>query len=59
HNHVHLSYELTDVENGVLLTIIQGDFAPADKGRQRYEESAMGWKEIVIPKMKEVIANEQ
>lgn len=54
-NYVNLIYELSQKENGVLLTIIQGDFSMAENGAKRYEESKQGWKEIVIPLMKKML----
>jgi len=50
-NYVKLTYLLKEVENGTLLTIIQGDFAGAEEGKKRYDESRNGWKEMVIPSM--------
>lgn len=54
-NYVNLTYILDDAEDGVLLTIIQGDFAGAENGKKRYEESKAGWKEMVIPIMKKMV----
>lgn len=54
-NYVKLSYELQPTENGTLLTITQGDFAGAEEGKKRYEESKSGWKEMVIPTMKKLL----
>jgi len=54
-NYVKLTYELEVLENGTLLTIIQGDFAGATEGKKRYEESKSGWKEMVIPIMKKLL----
>jgi len=54
-NHVNLSYELTETEEGTLLTITQGDFAGAVEGEKRYNESKSGWKEMVIPMMKKLL----
>lgn len=54
-NYVHLTYELQPIEDGVLLTITQGDFAGAEEGKKRYEESKSGWKEMVIPIMKKLM----
>lgn len=54
-NYVNLTYQLKEVVEGTLLTIIQGDFAGAEKGRKRYEESKTGWKDIVIPIMKKLL----
>lgn len=54
-NYVILTYELQPIENGTLLTITQGDFSKAEEGKKRYEESKVGWKEIVIPTMQKLI----
>lgn len=54
-NYVNLTYQLEKVEEGTLLTIIQGDFAGAEEGKKRYEESKGGWKEMVIPIMKKLL----
>lgn len=54
-NYVKLTYELEELENGTLLTIIQGDFAGAEEGQKRYEASKSGWKEMVIPIMKKLL----
>lgn len=54
-NYVKLSYELQPTENGTLLTITQGDFAGAEEGKKRYEESKSGWREMVIPIMKKLL----
>ncbi len=54
-NYVNLTYELTESTEGTLLTIIQGDFAGAENGKKRYEESRSGWKDIVIPMMKSLL----
>jgi len=54
-NYVKLTYEIKEIENGTLLTISQGDFAGAEEGKKRYEESKAGWKEMVIPIMKKLL----
>ena len=54
-NHVNLTYELSEVPEGTLLTITQGDFSEAENGRQRYEESKSGWQAMVIPLMKKLL----
>lgn len=54
-NYVKLTYILSTTTKGSLLTIIQGDFAGAANGKQRYEESKAGWVQIVIPLMKELL----
>lgn len=54
-NYVKLTYELTELDKGTLLTIIQGDFSEAEEGKKRYEESKSGWKEMVIPIMKKLL----
>lgn len=54
-NYVTLTYELKEVERGTFLTITQGDFAGADEGKKRYEESKSGWKDMVIPIMKKLL----
>jgi len=54
-NYVQLSYELKELDNGTLLTITQGDFAGAEEGQKRYEESKSGWVEMVIPAMKKLL----
>jgi len=54
-NYVKLTYELNEVDNGTLLTIIQGDFSAAEEGKKRFEESRNGWKEMVIPIMKNLL----
>ena len=53
-NYVNLTYELTELENGTKLTIIQGDFKGAEDAEKRFEESKAGW-DMVIPLMKEII----
>lgn len=54
-NYVTLTYEINETSNGTLLTIIQGDFAGAEEGKKRYEESKSGWKDMVIPIMKKLL----
>lgn len=54
-NYVNLTYELLPLDEGTQLTIIQGDFSGAENGKQRYEESKSGWKEMVIPIMKKLL----
>lgn len=54
-NYVNLTYELKQVPEGTFLRITQGDFANAEDGKKRYEESKNGWKEIVIPLMKKLL----
>ena len=54
-NYVTLTYELKPKGKKTLLTIIQGDFAKAEYGKKRYEESKSGWKEMVIPIMKKLL----
>ncbi len=54
-NHVNLTYQLEEHPEGSLLTIIQGDFAGAQDGQKRYEESKKGWVEMVIPLMKKLL----
>jgi len=54
-NYVKLSYELKETDAGTKLTITQGDFAGAEEGQKRYEESKSGWKEMVIPIMKKLL----
>lgn len=54
-NHVNLTYKLEEHPEGSLLTIIQGDFAGAQDGQKRYEESKKGWVEMVIPLMKKLL----
>ncbi len=54
-NYVELSYEISKVEGGTLLKIMQGDFSMAAEGEKRFKESQTGWKEIVIPIMKKLL----
>ncbi len=54
-NHVNLSYEISETDQGTLLTIIQGDFAGVEDGEKRYNESKNGWKDMVIPIMKKLL----
>lgn len=54
-NYVNLTYQLKQVKEGTLLTIIQGDFSGVEEGKKRYEESKGGWQEIVIPLMKKLL----
>lgn len=53
-NYVKLTYELSNVEIGTKLAIIQGDFSGTENAENRFEESKKGW-EMVIPIMKEMI----
>jgi len=50
-NHVNLCYEIEAVKEGTKLTITQGDFAGAEDGQKRYEDSKGGWAAMVIPAM--------
>ncbi len=54
-NHIPFSYELEDLPEGVLLRIKQGPFDGAEDAQKRYEESAAGWKQMVIPAMKKLL----
>lgn len=54
-NYVNLTYIVSETTKGTLLTIIQGDFAGAANGKQRYEESKAGWIQMVIPLMKKIL----
>lgn len=54
-NHVTLTYELEERDDGILLTITQGDFSEAQDGKKRYEESKEGWKAMVIPTIKKLL----
>ena len=54
-NYVNLTYEVSETAEGTLLTITQGDFAGAENGLKRYEESKQGWSEMVIPLMKKLM----
>ncbi len=51
-NHVDFKYQLSVSENGTTLTVIQGDFSRAIEGAKRYEESKQGWKDMVLPMIK-------
>jgi uncharacterized protein YndB with AHSA1/START domain len=53
-NYVNLTYALTALDNGSILTIIQGDFSGAENAEKRFEESKGGW-DMVIPLMKKLI----
>lgn len=57
-NYVNLTYEVSEVEEGTLLKITQGDFAGAENGQKRYEESKAGWSSLVIPLMKKLLGEE-
>lgn len=54
-NHVRLCFEINENDRGTLLTITQGDFTGAEDGEKRYLESKGGWKEMVIPIMKQLM----
>jgi uncharacterized protein YndB with AHSA1/START domain len=54
-NYVNLTYELSQLENGTKLTIIQGDFNGTENAEKRYEESKVGW-DMIIPLMKKIMA---
>ena len=54
-NYVNLTYEISEVKDGTLLKIIQGDFTGAENGKKRYEESKAGWSSMVIPLMKKLL----
>lgn len=54
-NYVNLNYTIEEKTEGTLLTIVQGDFAGAEDGKKRYEESKSGWEEMVIPLMKKLM----
>lgn len=54
-NHVELSYELEQMDEGTKLTIIQGDFYGAEDGEKRYNDSKGGWSGMVIPLMKKLL----
>ena len=53
-NYIELSYEVTKIESGTLLTITQGDFNGTENAEKRFEESKQGWK-MVIPLMKKLL----
>jgi uncharacterized protein YndB with AHSA1/START domain len=49
-NHLTVSYELTENDNGTLLTVTQDGFEDADEGEKRYKEvynNGQGWQPIL------------
>ena len=43
-NYINTRYELFAEGEKTILTLIQGDFAQADNGEKRFEDSKNGWK---------------
>jgi uncharacterized protein YndB with AHSA1/START domain len=46
-NYLTVSCTLTKQGSGTRLDVTQGDFAAADNGRARYEETAAGWPQVL------------
>jgi uncharacterized protein YndB with AHSA1/START domain len=53
-NHTTVTYELAHVDGGTRLSVLQGDFAGAERGEERYRETLASW-EVVLNKLKEVL----
>lgn len=52
-NYLTVSYTLSDVDGKTVLDVSQGDFAKAENGLKRYEETVNGWG-MVMKKIKEI-----
>ena len=46
-NNINVTYTLTSQEGSTLLEVTQGDFAKADNGKKRYEDSVGGWDQVL------------
>jgi uncharacterized protein YndB with AHSA1/START domain len=57
-NYLTVTYSLSSDDGGALLSVSQGDFASADNGQKRYEETETGWS-MVLLKIKELAEQEQ
>ncbi len=56
-NYVLLTYTLSEKEGQTILHVEQGDYAKADNGQSRLEESEKGW-DYVLPLLKELVERE-
>lgn len=53
-NHTTVTYELSHIDGGTHLSVLQGDFATAERGEERYRETLSGW-DVALGKLKEVL----
>ena len=46
-NNINVTYTLTNQDGATLLEVTQGDFAEAENGQKRYEDSVGGWDQVL------------